>query len=202
VGTGWWRHRAEQVSDPWRADPGELAGSLAGSVEHRNLELFRKYVIQASHTVKGERIFDPLTEQLADPDEKFMRELEKAMDPNAKPGFRQDILARIGAWALSHPNEDPAYDQIFPDNFALLREDYYKKQKETVGKSLVKLLELLAKEDGERPAEEVRLSPVEEDNARHELEVLLGEHDGETRRARHTRETLRETLVHLAKARY
>jgi serine protein kinase len=180
----------------------EIRDALGLIDEERYMELFRKYVVHVSHAIKRERLFDEHTGELADPDERFMRNLEKTMAPDAGHSFRQDVLSRIGAWALSHPNEDPAYDQIFPDYFALLREDYYKKQKETVRKSLVKMLELLAKEEGERPAEEVRLSPVEEENSRHALEVLLGEHDGESRRDRHTRETLRETLVHLAKSRY
>jgi hypothetical protein len=126
------------------------------------------------------------------------------MAPDAGPNFRADVLSRIGAWALSHPNEDPAYQEIFPDYFALLREDYYKKQKDAVRKSVQRMLELLA--DKGEPAmpevERVSLTPVEEQNSRHALEVLLGEHDQGARRERHTRETLRETLVHLIKARY
>jgi hypothetical protein len=111
-------------------------------------------------------------------------------------------MSRIGAWALSHPNEDPAYDEIFPDYFALLREDYYKKQKETVHKSIQKMLEMLQDRD-EHIAEDVRMSQAEEQNTRHALEVLLGDHDPEgQRRDRHTRETLKETLVYLAKERY
>ena len=179
----------------------EIREALGLIDEERYMELFRKYVVHASHSLKNERLFDEVTGELTDPDEHFMKNLEKTMAPDAGPSFRADVLSRIGAWALSHPNEDPAYDEIFPDYFALLREDYYKKQKETVRKSLVKMLELLS-EDGERPKEDVNLSQAEEDNARHAVEVLLGEHDGGRRRERHTRETLRETLVHLAKARY
>ncbi len=183
----------------------EIREALGLVDEARYMDLFRKYVVHVSHALKRERLFDPHTGELTDPDEKFMRGLEKTMAPDAGPNFRADVLSRIGAWALSHPNEDPAYDQIFPDYFALLREDYYKKQKDIVRKSMRRMLELLADRedttiaaDGER----VVLSPQEEHNARHGLEILLGEHDAGQRRERHTRETLRETLVHLIKARY
>jgi serine protein kinase len=179
----------------------EIREALGLIDEARYMELFRKYVVNVSHSIKGERMFDDVTGESADPDENFMKRLEKTMAPDAGPTFRQDVMSRIGAWALSHPHEDPAYDEIFPDYFAQLREDYYKKQKETVSKSIHKMLELLAEED-EQVAEEVSLSKTEEDNARHALEVLLGVHDGSERRDRHTRETLRETLVHLAKSRY
>ena len=71
-----------------------------------------------------------------------------------------------------------------------------------VEKRVGTMLELL-QDDDERIVEEVRLSATEEQNARHALEVLLGSHDGDgKRRERHTRETLKETLVHLAKERY
>ncbi len=181
----------------------EIREALGLVDEARYMELFRKYVVHVSHALKKERLFDPVTGELTDADEKFMRQLEKTMAPDAGPNFRADVLSRIGAWALSHPNEDPAYHEIFPDNFALLREDYYKKQKDAVRKSVVRMLELLA-DRGEQAVdvERVSLTAVEEQNARHAMEVLLGEHDKGTRRERHTRETLRETLVHLIKARY
>ncbi len=182
----------------------EVREALGMVDEARYLELFRKYVVHVSHALKKERLFDPVTGELTDPDQNFMRQLEKTMAPDAGPNFRADVLSRIGAWALSHPNEDPAYQEIFPDYFALLREDYYKKQKDAVRKSVQRMLELLA--DKGEPAmpevERVSLTPVEEQNSRHALEVLLGEHDQGARRERHTRETLRETLVHLIKARY
>jgi serine protein kinase len=176
----------------------EVREALGLVDEHRYLELFRKYVIQAKHFVKGERIFDSVTEQLTDPDEKFMRELEKAMDPNAKPGFRQDILARIGAWALSHPDEDPDYPHIFADYFSRMREDYYRQQKDTVRKGMQYILELLTED---KPAE-LDLTTTEKQKAKHALEVLLGEHDGDRTQERHTRMSLKETLVELSKLRY
>jgi predicted Ser/Thr protein kinase len=180
----------------------EVREALGLVDEDRYMELFRKYVVHVSHALKKERLFDEVTGELTDPDEHFMTQLEKTMAPDAKGSFRADVLSRIGAWALSHPDEDPAYDEIFPDYFAQMREDYYKKQKEVVRNSISRILELLA-EDGERlSTEEVSLTKTEEQNAAHALEVLLGEHDGESRRDRHTRETLRETLVYLAKTRY
>jgi predicted Ser/Thr protein kinase len=159
-----------------------------------------------SHMLKGERLFDEMTGEAADPDEKFMSDLEATMVPDVKGAdgrrkHRADVLSRIGAWALSHPNEDPAYDEIFRDYFALMRESYYRKQKETVRKSIQKMLASLA-EDDEKLADTPELSPAEARNARHALEVMLGEHDGAVRRDRHTRETLKETLVYLAKERY
>lgn len=176
----------------------EVREALGLVDEERYLDLFRKYIVHASHHVKRERIFDKVTGQLRDPDEKFMRELEKSMDPNAGKGFREDLLGRIGAWALSHPKEEPQYDQIFTDYFARMREDYYRQQKDTVRKGIEYMLELLTED---KPAD-LELSSAERQKAKHAVELLLGEHDGEQKRQRHTRESLKETLVELSKRRY
>lgn len=186
----------------------EVREALGLVDEERYMELFRKYIVHVSHKLKGERLFDEVTGDSTDPDEKFMRDLESTIvadvtgdDPRRK--HRADMLSRIGAWALSHPNEDPAYDEIFADYFALLREDYYNQQKTVVKTSIERMLNLLADADDAAAHDEAQLSPADDANARHALEVLLGEHDdaGE-RRDRHTRETLKETLVFLAKHRY
>lgn len=185
----------------------EVREALGLVDEARYMELFRKYVVHVSHRLKGERLYDEVTGESAEPDQKFMKDLEKTVVPDvvaddARRKHRADLLSRIGAWALSHPNEDPAYDEIFADYFALLREDYYNQQKTVVKNSIHRMLNLLA-EDGERQ-HEAGLSDVEDANAQHALEVLLGEHDDPAaeRQDRHTRETLKETLVYLAKHRY
>lgn len=188
--------------------------------ESRYLELFKKYVVHVKHALKREKMFDPVTGNLRDPDEKFMLGLEKTMDPKAGPHFRADLLSRVGAWALSHPDEEPAYAEIFADYFSRLREDYYRQQKSTVARGIQRLLELLA---DDRRADNP-LAPQEEQVARRALELLLGSRPEGAAPApaapasprprtqsqgasalegtRHTRETLRETLVQLSKARY
>lgn len=184
----------------------EVREALGLVDEERYLELFRKYVFHIRHAVKGEKIYDDVTGDLAEPDESFMSGLEKSMDPAAdaaiedreqRKKFREEVLARIGAWALSHPNEDPALDEIFPDYFARLREDYYRQQKDTVAKGIRFMLELLSEEQ-EKPKND--LSDADEARARTAVKVLLGEEGN--RKERHTRDTLKETLVYLSKHRY
>jgi len=174
--------------------------------EARYLELYRKYVVHVSHVLKRERLFDEVTGELTDPDEKFMSDLERTMIPEvttteARRKHRAEVLSRIGAWALSHPNEDPAYDEIFPDYFGLMQEDYYKRQKDAVAKSVEAMLGLLSEGEDARRDKGEPLEANALEKARHAVEVLLGDHDGD-RGERHTRETLKETLVALKKYRY
>lgn len=167
--------------------------------EERYLELFRKYVVHAKHHVKRERLFDPVTGVLTDPDEKFMKDLEHAMDPNADKNFRHELLARIGAWALSHPDEEPAYEQIFPDYFSRMRDDYYRQQKTTVQKGITYMLDVLREE---KSGNENDLSAAEREKAKVAVARLIGETQWEGHRELHTKETLVETLVFLSKHRY
>jgi hypothetical protein len=190
----------------------EVRGALGLIDEAKYLELFRRYVVQVTHFLKSEKIYDQVTGQLADPDLRFMGELEKAMDPGVTDArkFRADILARIGAWALSHPNEEPAYVEIFTDYFSRLREDYFRKQKDTVAKGIQHMLEILS---GEAPREDADLTAADKQRARKAIDTLLGGDaapregagaaDGrEVEVETHTRETLKQTLVALRRHRY
>ena len=199
----------EAARERWRdMSDREIREALGLVDEARYVELFRRYVLHASHATKKERLYDDVTGELREPDEAFMRKLEDSMVPGGakavgdRDDFRKDVIARIGAWALSHPDEEPAYEQIFPDYFAQLREDYYRKQKDTVRRAIERMLELLGAE-GEEPGGGDRLPPAEEENARHALSVLLGDDDRPPPSGHgHTRETLKETLVDLLKSRY
>lgn len=185
----------------------EVREALGLVDEDRYLDLFRRYVLHVSHYLKDEKIFDPITGDSTPPDERFMVELEASMDGSAskdRKRFRAEVLSRIGAWALSHPNEEPAYDEIFPDYFSQLREDYFRKQKETVGRSIDSMLEQLS-EKGRRKSSDEQDSDslAQEERARigTAIDRLTGQAPNSPRE-HHTRETLKETLVALSKARY
>ncbi len=187
----------------------EVREALGLVDEARYMELFRKYVFHANYFLKGERIFDAVTGGLQDADTKFLGELEASMAPNeAKDGrkFREDLLSRIGAWALSNPNVDPAYEQIFPDYFARLREDYYRQQKGTVARGIALMLDLLDDSESRRhsdaSASEEAGGNVDAARAQRAIDVLIGSAEGSEGVERHTRETLRETLVELSRHRY
>jgi predicted Ser/Thr protein kinase len=177
----------------------EVRHALGLVDEERYVELFRKYMIHAKHHIKHERIFDAVTGKLTDPDEKFMKELERAMDPQAGATFRQEVFGRVGAWALSHPNEEPIYPKIFPDYFSRLRDDYYRQQKDTVAKGIQFLLEVLREEDRNSQLE---LSAQEKERSRAAIARLLQPNASERTKEHHTKESLIEMLVALSKYRY
>src|SRR5262249_2045967 len=78
----------------------------------------------------------PVTGRLEDPDEEMMSEVEKTLGVGAKrDDFRHDIISRIGAWSIDHPNVKPTYSDIFPKHFQLLRESYFEQRKKIVKKT-------------------------------------------------------------------
>ena len=103
---------------------------------------------------------------------------------------------------MSHPNEEPAYEEIFADYFARLREDYYRQQRQAVGRGIQLMLDRLASDEGGSSfGESAELDAGERDRAMAALDRLVGD-SGKHRGGKHTAQSLKETLVALAKHRY
>lgn len=179
----------------------EVRDALGLVDEARYLELFKKYVHHAKHFVKKERIFDSVTGKSTDADARFMESMEAAMTPNGGEELRADVLGRIGAWALTHPaDQDPNYAEIFPDYFARMREDYYRQQKGVVSASIQCMLDFLRDTEDESTEE---LSADARKKARVAIDILMGKAKESAAKGEfHTKTSLIETLVYLAKHRY
>lgn len=123
----------------------EIRSSM-GLVEEREYgRLFERYVTHVTHWIKKEKVRNPVTGRLEEPDEEMMSEVEKTLGIQAKrDDFRHDVIARIGAWSIDHPNQKPTYSEIFPKHFSLLRESYFEQRRKLVKKTNEDLLILLA----------------------------------------------------------
>ncbi|MBI4508878.1 MAG: serine protein kinase PrkA [Deltaproteobacteria bacterium] len=113
-----------------------------GLVEEREYgRLFEKYVTHVTHWIRKEKVRNPVTGRLEDPDEEMMSEVEKTLGVGAKrDDFRADAISRIGAWSVDHPNQRPNYGEIFPKQFSQLRESYFERHKRLVKKTIEDLL--------------------------------------------------------------
>ncbi len=123
----------------------EVRSSL-GLVEETEYErVFQRYVTHVMHWTKKEKVFNPTTKRNEDPDEKMMREVEKTLEVGTSDSerFRHDLITRIGAWSLDHPNAKPEYTVIFADYFKRLKKDYFEKQKKIVGRGVNEMLMML-----------------------------------------------------------
>jgi len=134
----------------------EVRRSL-GMVEEGEYErLFQKYVSHVMHWTKKEKVRNPSTGQMEDPDETLMREVERTLDVGTPADdFRQDLIAKIGAWALDNVGQKPDYTKIFSGYFHKLRDAYYGERRSAVQKELQDLLAVLTG-DEKKLDEEVR----------------------------------------------
>jgi predicted Ser/Thr protein kinase len=119
----------------------EVRTSMGLVDESQYTQLFERYIDHVSHFVRKEKLHNPVTRQLEDPDEELMREVEKTLGVSGKrDDFRQEAIGRIGAWSLSHPKEKPRYPEVFPKQFAKLRESYFEQHRKALRKLNQELL--------------------------------------------------------------
>ncbi len=91
--------------------------------------------------VAGEKIQNPRTGGYDDPSQEVMGGLEKLLDvkENAQ-SFRHNLITKIAAYSLEHPNEKLDYAEIFPDLITRLRNSYYKAKQGPLKKLAEKIL--------------------------------------------------------------
>ncbi len=141
--------------------------SSMGLVEEKQYgELFTRYVQHVSHWVKKEKLRNPHTGRMEDPDEELMAEVEKTL--GAVPGrgssaeeLRRDVITRIGAWSIDHPNQKPDWAQVFPRQFQLLRDSYFEQRKKLLKKTNMDLVVYLAEGDSPSPLDKESRERVE-----------------------------------------
>lgn len=103
--------------------------------ESQYLDLFTRYITHVGTALKREKIWNPLTKQYEDPDERFMREMEESFGVKDDPReFRQHVLSSIAAWRLENRSAAVDYRRIFPKLFEAMRDSYYEKQKDQVAR--------------------------------------------------------------------
>ena len=74
----------------------EVRSSMGLVEERQYADLFGKYVTHVSHWTKKEKLRNPLTGRLDDPDEDMMTEVEKTLGLGQKrDDFRHEVISRI-----------------------------------------------------------------------------------------------------------
>jgi serine protein kinase len=111
-------------------------------------ELFDRYVQHVSAWVKKERLYNRVTRQSEEADEKMMLELERLLDVRAEPQeWRQQLIGAIAAWALDHPGQRVDAAQVFPQYIRRMHEAIFAERRPAVAR-LARDLVLLVREEG------------------------------------------------------
>ncbi|HEY2743550.1 MAG TPA: serine protein kinase PrkA, partial [Polyangia bacterium] len=123
----------------------EVRSSMGLVEERQYADLFGKYVTHVSHWTKKEKLRNPLTGRLEDPDEDMMTEVEKTLGMGQKrDDFRHEVISRIAAWSIEHPGQKVDFATVFPRQLQQLRESYFEQRKKILKKTLEEVLQYLA----------------------------------------------------------
>jgi len=101
-------------------------------------EFLKRYVQHVALVLKKEKIKNPITGRMEDPDltliEEFERIVEAPSNSAEKESFRQNIISQVGVWSLDHPGKPVVYSKIFPEYFQKLEKHYFETQKGLITK--------------------------------------------------------------------
>lgn len=157
--------------------------------ESEYARVFERYVTHVMHAIKKEKVRNPSTGRMEDPDEGMMREVERTLEiPGRADDFRQSLIAKIGAWSLDHRGQKPVMTDIFADLLRKLKDAYFEKHRKTIAKGISDLVMLLSGNEGHLSTE----ARTRADTALATLITRFG----------YTRESARDLVGALASMRY
>jgi predicted Ser/Thr protein kinase len=123
--------------------------AASGLVEEtRYADLFDRYVQHVSVWVKKERLYNRVTRQYEEPDEKLMAEVERLLDVRGDAqDWRRQMISGIAAWALDHPGEKLDTQRVFPSYVKRMREAIFADRRQAVARMARDVI-ILVREEG------------------------------------------------------
>ncbi len=110
-----------------------------------HIELFERYLRHVSAWTKGEKLPDPLSGKLVDPDPEVLRQVETVLAASSESAedFRRGLIGQIGGYKLEHPDENVDYELLFGNYMRRLKEDFYSQRRKSVEKIETTFLKVL-----------------------------------------------------------
>lgn len=166
----------------------EVRAAVGLVEESEYTRVFERYVTHVMNAIKKEKVRNPQTGRMDDPDEGMMKEVERTLEVTGKADdFRQGLIAKIGAWSLDHRGQKPVMSEIFSDLLRKLRDAYFERHKKTIAKGITDLVLLLS-------GNESSLAAEPRTRAQTALDTLISKG--------YTRESARDLVGTLAALRY
>lgn len=138
------------VEDLYVRDLDEEVRTAMGLVKAgSHVELFERYIKHVSAWTKKEKLPDPVTGKLVEPDGDLMKRVEEVLlQPQESPeDFRRSLIGQIGAYKLEHPDEKVDYELLFGGYMKRLNEDFYNQRKKAVHRLEQAFLKVLDGDD-------------------------------------------------------
>jgi predicted Ser/Thr protein kinase len=130
---------------------------VSGAESDRRFDLYFHHLV--AHT-RRESVRDPATGRTTEPDVKLLESVESAFPINGPvDGWRRSLVARIGAYAVDHPDERPIdFRKLFADLLRPLRRRFFDQRRDTVTRVQRQLLLHGTPEFGDLPENDRRLA--------------------------------------------
>ncbi|MEM1349425.1 MAG: serine protein kinase PrkA, partial [Myxococcota bacterium] len=167
----------------------ELQDAMGLVDDQQYEDLFARYIDHVSQSLKSEKVYNQVTGNYEDPDEKFMEELEGQMGAGEDhEAFRQSLISSIAAAYLDDPEAPLDYRRTFPALFSSLKRSFFEDRQKAIRKTQEHLLVYF---EGEKK----QLSPQD-------LELVEVSLKGLIERFGHNHESAREAVAFLVANRY
>jgi len=122
----------------------DVRAALGLIEETEYLRVFERYVSHVTHALRKEKLRNPATGRMDDPDENMMREVERTLGLTGKvEDIRGGLIAKIGAWSLDHVGHKPVLADIFADHLRKLRDAYFERHKKVITAGVGELVHLI-----------------------------------------------------------
>ncbi len=111
----------------------EIRDSMGLIEERQYEELFEDYIDHINAWLKGEKVYNEVTDTREDPDEDLMERIEGVLEFDEDiEAFREDLINSIAAYSIDHQDEEVDYQEIFPNIFEAMHEAFYEERQEQV----------------------------------------------------------------------
>jgi predicted Ser/Thr protein kinase len=111
----------------------EIRDSMGLIEERQYEELFDNYIDHINAWLKGEKVYNEVTDSREEPDEDLMERVEGVLEfEEDLEAFREDLISSIAAYSIEHVDEEVDYREIFPNIFDAMHEAFYEERQEQV----------------------------------------------------------------------
>lgn len=122
------------------------AMTLVEDIQYENL--FHRYVEHVVAHVKREKLYNKITGSYEAPSEKIMQEVEKILEVSIPVDkHRENLIGRVAAYKIDHPNETLSLTAIFPDFLETISQHYYRERQKVVDSNFVAMMKLETPDD-------------------------------------------------------
>jgi len=114
----------------------EIRDAMGLVEEEQYQQLFSRYIDHVNAWLKGEKVYNPITDQREEPDEDLMRRIEETIDIHEDiEDFREGLISSIAAYSIDNTGEGGEgvdYREIFPNIFDAMHESFYEERQQQV----------------------------------------------------------------------